>query len=460
MLLRTISLVISLTLAVGAAVITSHEVTAATACDYYASPNGGGNGLSQSSPFKITNFWTVASPGKTLCLLDGVYADSSSVIAPPQNLNGTQAAPITIKAVNDGTVLIDGSGVRSPVHLVNNDWLILEGFNAHNAGQTTSTGTVVDIGSGADNNIVRRVCAWNAADNQNTEVFTVHQNTGNLLEDVCAFGIGRKMITNSQGGNNAVVRRAWVQWTRETSANGKDAVSVGYNSYNGIFENIIATWNESSAGTGTRDGILRFGPSDAGGRDPCHNSHYYGSIAYIQAADTVPNLFGMLSNNDDSECHSYNHVVAYLEPGSHTNIPPIKLRNVTALVGPPGQDMYIRNVTTIGGASNIIASEWTQVNNSYGATAAAVPNIWNGAGTRGARVCNRYLNGVLTSQPLWPWPMNERIIDAMKTAGKTPVDVTRTMEQIFGPIPRECRSDLAVPAAPVSPTHLVVSNGK
>jgi hypothetical protein len=56
--------------------------------------------------------------------------------------------------------------------------------------------------------------------------------------------------------------------------------------------------------------------------------------------------------------------------------------------------------------------------------------------------------------------MNERIIDAMKTAGKTPVDVTRTMEQIFGPIPRECRSDLAVPAAPVSPTHLVVSNGK
>ena len=45
----------------------------AATCDYYASPSGTGNGLSSSSPFKISSFWPVASAGKTLCLLDGTY---------------------------------------------------------------------------------------------------------------------------------------------------------------------------------------------------------------------------------------------------------------------------------------------------------------------------------------------------------------------------------------------------
>jgi hypothetical protein len=54
--------------------------------------------------------------------------------------------------------------------------------------------------------------------------------------------------------------------------------------------------------------------------------------------------------------------------------------------------------------------------------------------------------------------MNQRIIDAMKAAGKTPVDVTKTMEQMFGTIPVECRSNSAVLVVPVSPTTLVVNN--
>jgi len=32
----------------------------------------------------------------------------------------------------------------------------------------------------------------------------------------------------------------------------------------------------------------------------------------------------------------------------------------------------------------------------------------------GASVLYRYENGKLTDKPLWPWPMNQRIIDAMK----------------------------------------------
>ncbi len=50
----------------------------------------------------------------------------------------------------------------------------------------------------------------------------------------------------------------------------------------------------------------------------------------------------------------------------------------------------------------------------------------------GADITHRYENGVLTDQPLWPWPMNQRIIDAMELAGYEPVDVTATVYGLAG----------------------------
>lgn len=55
---------------------------------------------------------------------------------------------------------------------------------------------------------------------------------------------------------------------------------------------------------------------------------------------------------------------------------------------------------------------------------------------QGARLLRRYQDGVLTDQPLWPWPVNQRIIEAMKSAGYAPVDVTATIEKLLGPIPK------------------------
>src|SRR5262249_49958033 len=95
-----------------------------SACNYYASPTWTGNGLTQSSPFEIADFWSVASPGKTLCLLDGVYTGAASMITPPANLNGTSSQKITVKALNDGAVRIDGQGVNFPVHLLQNSYFV------------------------------------------------------------------------------------------------------------------------------------------------------------------------------------------------------------------------------------------------------------------------------------------------------------------------------------------------
>ena len=79
-------------------------------------------------------------------------------------------------------------GVLDPVLLSYNNYFVLEGFNAHN-----SKATVVSL-SHSNHNIVRRVAAWDAADN-NTNIFGIHVGTHNLLEDVAGWGIARKIFS-------------------------------------------------------------------------------------------------------------------------------------------------------------------------------------------------------------------------------------------------------------------------
>ncbi len=45
----------------------------------------------------------------------------------------------------------------------------------------------------------------------------------------------------------------------------------------------------------------------------------------------------------------------------------------------------------------------------------------------GARLTHRYVDGVLTDQPLWPWPMEERIQREMG------LSVTREMAKLLRP---------------------------
>ncbi len=62
---------------------------AASACTHYASPTGTGNGSSVSQPFKIANFWPLAKPGDTLCLLDGHIPARFDDYIRPTGLSGT-----------------------------------------------------------------------------------------------------------------------------------------------------------------------------------------------------------------------------------------------------------------------------------------------------------------------------------------------------------------------------------
>jgi hypothetical protein len=111
-------------------------IDSVSAKTYYASPKGGGDGSSVESPFAVEDFWDDAQPGDTLILLDGLYTGPRSMVKPPENLSGTKDLPITVRALCDGKVTIDGKCFLRPVALNHNDWWIIEGINACNSKST------------------------------------------------------------------------------------------------------------------------------------------------------------------------------------------------------------------------------------------------------------------------------------------------------------------------------------
>ena len=421
-------LVIVLACVFGSTVI-SLEAATTQGCDYFASPTGTGNGLSSSTPFRISRFWSVAAPGKTLCLLDGTYTGTDSMINPPHNLSGTANAPITVKALNDGKVSINGNSTTYPVQLTQNNYFILEGFNAYE-----SKGHVVALHN-SNSNIIKRIVAWNANKNENSKVFEISSGNNNVLEDVAGFGTGRK-IFEPYKTNHTTIRRAWGRWEGSFRTGPKMTFTLLYNSYNTIMENSIGTWDGKEMNGSSPDQAYGIFAADRLDESPDAHSKILGSIAYLKGHDTfhARTLFWIGSQN----FLEYTDNVAYVEPRTHSDKTTFFFRPGTNPVSRVG-----KNLTGIGGAGLSIAKDVQTNNIEQENSVNQVSSIFTGK--KGASICKRYVNGVLTDQPLWPWPMNQRIIDAMNEASKTVVDVTKTIEQIFGTIPNECKATYPAP---------------
>src|SRR3989344_3982188 len=439
-------------------------LAATASCTHYASPSGGGNGLSQSSPFQIANFWPVAGPGSTLCLLDGTYTGGSSMITPPSGLSGSSGNPITISALNDGGVWINWQNSSIPLRFNNNSWWVVEGVNAYNG-----TSAVVEVYSNANNNTFRRIVGWDAGVNLNSVIYQLggSNNYNNVFEDIAGFGNARKIfeVYNNGANGSVTVRRFWGQFSANTwsSPGGpKMVISNMYNSRNALYENLIGNWDKTSTSPVEDYGLFSGDQINDGGTH-CINHRNYGSIGYIKASDNADTLNAYAAAHGwyDQDCLDFKNLVMYIQPGSHTGAAPFIGDNYQG-----GRTYaFLTNVTTISSASPSISGDWTQSNNSFVSSVGAAPNIWNGAGTQGARVCKQYVNGTLTSNPLWPWPMDARIRAAVIASGRNADaifggagnSVTQQMEQIFGAIPAECRTGGTTPPPPAF--DFTLSNG-
>lgn len=435
---------------VGTGAIVDTTTSAATAT-LYVSSTGSGTTCSSGSPCLPASVWASTVPGSIIEFAAGTYQGANSMIVPSctgcGSINGTAANPITVRCATDGACNIDGENARRPISLTNNDYFIITGFNAY-----SSNGDVVSLGTGADNNKIQRVCAWDTAVGDNAMVFNVNSNTGNLLEDVCGFGKGRK-IFGINGTTNLTIRRAWGVWQQNTITGPKITFTNDYDSSGAVYENLIGSWNSQMGATAVNQPIGIFGTDQNSPAGECNNNHYYASLAYLRSTDVAVSFEGMARSNNDSDCAKFQDIITYIEPSTHTNIKPASLINIS---GATATQRFYTNATEIGGTTaSTVGSQWTTTNRKTYASIAAMDadsaNPFQTSSGNGGRMCFRTEAGVLTSTKLWPWPMDERIgaaWDIRNGAGSALADfgsltapITTQMETIFGTIPAGCKTN-------------------
>lgn len=454
------------------------------ATNYYASPNGGGDGKTQSRPFKIANFWSVAAPGDVLYLLDGIYTGSSSMIHPPSNLSGSKGAPITVSALNEGEATIDGKFSNTPVKLHENNWFVIEGINVCNAG-SVNNGRVLWLNY-SDNAIVRRVIGWDADPEENSYIFHSSYSNNNLFEDCAGWGSARKIFSNHHD-NNVAFRRCFARWTYYNTAkyNWTGAFTYSYGSTNTLLENCIGTWDESPVVTVNVNtpGIFIDDATSANG-----GYKMVGCIAYHLKTQTGEPLgLWRLKNRNADTNYRLKDCVGY----SEKDIDVFRLEDMafygsylTSMGGGSGgATNYAMSVNRQKGTVNYVIQQDStskgvnegsnfdyimSYNNALQDYNGAYPKNWsrsvnpgliaksgniiqyglaendrpkvNGQSV-GAKIQYKYIDGVLTNAPLWPWPMNERIKKAMIQSGYNKrggldgsggTDLTKTIFELGG----------------------------
>lgn len=444
----------------------------AWAAERFASPTGSGSTCSQGAPCTVATALTASVAGDIVTLLDGTYQGANSMVAPPTGLSGTAAAPITIRALNDGAVTIDGQFTHVPLLMNANNWWVVEGINLRNA---SAASAVMDMWSGApSNNIFRRVIAHDTTNvsgqNSMGAVILVGGST-NLFEDVAAFGVGTSTIRfivfgGIPRGSN-VLRRVWAR--HEGALNTFNTHETLFANYtlmpDQLVENSLFTWSgeqsESAGGGVTNDYITKFNQNSATG-----TQRFLGSMTYLKCnAVRVEPLGAFVASPDAAGNLLVQDAIVVIENGCWTAKSGFSLRG-----GGAGTKTATR-LSTWGGSGNDI-SGWTTSGINYSATFPGTnPNPWTGSG---ATACKRYVDGVLTNTPLWPWPMDARIKAALAAAGRTALagtagtgsqthaanTVSSEIITLLGAIPDSCYTSATSPppgpsaVSPPVPTQL------
>jgi hypothetical protein len=373
--------------------------------------------------------------GDTLLIQDGVYTEPIQPL-----VAGLAGAPITIKAVNDGKVIIDGQGQTIPLKLGDNwpgdnrSYITVEGIVARN-------GTEAAVRVRGDHIILRRVSAYDAGLRSNSAVMLVGWSSDVLLEDVIAAGTGRKniLIFTSE---RVTVRRAFTQWeawdgqTPDTCAMGWPAGN-GINPYNSkyvIVENALVTGPLADAGLRITinhesvysPGMQVLGSIAAGaGMDAPGGPHAYPLVP--DPACTVPaggppyysSAWGMgVYGQGDAPGVVFRDVLAVGNAG--WGFASLKPSGVGVTGG-------VLDHATLCGNNTQPGAAWERgiqgTYSGFAVTNSSIPGVQVG---EGARLDLRYVDGVRTDTPLLPWPMQSR------AAAELGVDVGAMWQQYAG----------------------------
>jgi Chondroitinase B len=388
----------------------------AWAATYYIGPDGQDQQTGASPQRAWATFahaWTQLQPGDTLLIMDGVYTEAIE----PQT-NGRPDQPITIRAQHDGQVVIDGQDQRIPVYLYR-DYYQIEGIVARNGNHT------VYFISGSHNTL-RRVSGYDANPDVNSDVFAIFDSHNNLIEDCIAAGVGRKMVMIYRGSHNTI-RRCFTDWRAWDGRQWCDDWPWGdnlqiYNSDYNIIENSIGygsvpVW--SLAVQANKEEVSAIGNQLLGNIAIDAGMNHDGSVIQWPTARPSPTDCTQLRSfdwpsqragvalygNGRIEDNLFRDLFVYGSAGL----------GLTAILDGQHANNIVDHLTLFrNGLDN--PSQWggigAEIRSEELSLWSAFTNNWVEGGDEsgeGARLTHRYVDGRLTDEPLWPWPMEQRV---------------------------------------------------
>jgi hypothetical protein len=443
-------------------------------CSYYAAPTKVDGGEippdgawarhfnrknSFGEPGTVGGFWLVARPGEMLCLRSGTYRGKSSMLVPPPGFGGAPGKPIRVVALDDGDVWFDGERRNATAAITGPHWVV-SGFNAYDS--KSGVFAVDGRTTPAHDIIARRIVVWRNPGEayENSMNVDISFASDVLLEDVGCFGHARKCVQIHRS-LRVTARRVWARWDGRWPylAGNEFSISPMYRSFDSLAENVLATsGGDDETGftpatyrqtytligtdaTPTPEDVARWAP----GRDG-HDVRVrvLGSIAY--AGPDQRHLSAGLLMTRAGVKGSLLKDVAISIPASSDRV--IMNHHCLAYesdcVWKPGDKRNTATQLTLMGGPLNLRTKWKLgdfAQSKIEKYEVQQPVDVFTPGPDGASVCHRYVDGKLTNEPLWPWPMDARILAATRKSQWGEANVTADVEAIFGKIPPQCRTD-------------------
>lgn len=244
------------------------DACASGAC-YYIAATGGDDASPGTEPAKpwasFAHAWSVMQPGDTLILLDGTFRTQ---LAP--TVSGTAGAPITIRAQNDGKAIIDGELARQACRFVKISHLEVQGIHCRNHRAAAVNTGLLFVGEASDIT-VRRVTVQES--NGSCPLVHVYRSTNVLVEDCAAWGASDGVFV-SYGSQRVTFRRCWAEMPASSPAGGYGSGVALSRSSDCLVENCVVVL--PGAGAPSYDASAF--PVHGGGTEPSSNNQLLGNV--------------------------------------------------------------------------------------------------------------------------------------------------------------------------------------
>ena len=299
---------------------------------YYLSPTGNDNASgSIDAPWQSFDYAVPRlRPGDVLVLQDGIYKDSNSGVLEVSEYskarNGSELAPITVRAQHERRALIRGEGKNYPVYIDKRSNWVIEGIAARNSdrgGSKAHRGHVFFIKgdktniAASSNILLKRVLAYWPNRYGNNHGILVDYSQDIAIEEAEIYSFHRHGI-DAYGSNRVVIRRAYINSNNQADrpgassrsngrsllTNGGDEAVALYGSSNSIVENSIA--ENRQTGFVVNGGIWPAN-STTSNRFVARNNSFLGIISYkavigagVNSREYYNHLFQTTGNRFDN----------------------------------------------------------------------------------------------------------------------------------------------------------------